>query len=127
MSWELADYKLGDLMGIAGATIGIIIAGGILLQCFTTHYTAVFDRFRTLTGEYRGNDSSDSRRKSLKNQILNYARQIRFINGASICVAVALVLFLITVADASLSVAFPKALVLRSVGTVTLMAGLFLI
>src|SRR4051794_13636562 len=31
MMWQPADYKLSDMLGIAGATIGIIIAGAILM------------------------------------------------------------------------------------------------
>jgi hypothetical protein len=122
-----ADYKLSDLLGIAAATIGIIIAAGILLQFFSTRYIAIFERFRVLTGEYRANDMSDSRRSNLQSQIAYYSRQIFFLNWASICVAAGVILFLLTVATASLSVVYPKALVLRSIGTVGLMTGLFLI
>jgi len=125
--WEPADFKLSDMLGIAGATIGIIIAGGILLQGYCARYIAVFDRFRTLTGEYRANNFSDARRSSLQNQIANYSRQILFLNSAALGVSLALLLFLVTVGVASLSVIYPKAMVLRLVGSFTLFGGLLLI
>src|SRR5438270_10688643 len=74
-----ADYKLADLLGIAGATIGIIIAAGVLLQCFSTRYIAVFERYRALAGEYRGEQVSDPRRGNLRNELVDYRRQIRFL------------------------------------------------
>lgn len=124
---EMADYKLADVLGIAGATIGIIIAGGVLLQCLSTKYIGVFERYRGLTGEYRTNHFSDPRRGSLRFQIACYRRQIAYLNFASLCVALALVLFLVTVAVAGLSVIFPAAMALRLAGTVTLFGGLLLI
>jgi len=125
--FEVADYKLSDFLGIAGATIGIIIAGSVFLQCLITRYTAIFDRYRALTGEHRENHASDSRRSSLLKQISTYRRQIRHLNTASMCVAASLFLFVFTVATASLSVIFPKAMPLRTIGTLSLMGGLLLI
>ncbi len=123
----LVDYKLSDLLGIAGATIGIIIAGAILLGGLIGQYTALFERYRALTGEYRDNHASDPRRGSLQNQIANYRLQVRFLNIGSLLVSLALLLFLLTVGVASLSVMFPKDLWLRTAGTACLFGGLLLI
>ena len=86
---EIADYKLADLLGIAGATIGIIIAAAIFLQCLSTKYVAAFDRYRNLTGEYRANNAGEQRHDSLQNQIQSYRCQTRYLNIASLLVLIA--------------------------------------
>ena len=121
---ELADYQLADLLSIAGATIGIIIAGGVLLQCMSTKYIGVFDRYRALTTEFRGANLSDQRRGSLKQQIMCYSKQITFLNYASLAVVLAVLCFLVVVATASLSVMFPRTMAFRFIGTAGLFAGL---
>src|SRR4051812_38551634 len=107
----MADYKLSDFLGIAGATVGIIIAGGILMGNMSAQYIAIFERFRTLTSEYRGNNCSDLRRGGLKRQITSYGRQILHLNIASLFVSLAVLAFLATVTVASLSVIYPHVLV----------------
>jgi len=121
------DYKLADLLGIAGSTIGIIIAGAILLGGFDAKYVHLFERYRGLTGEYRGNELSDPRRDSLQPQIDNYRRRIGLINIAAACITLALLLFVLTVGIAGLSVIYPKFMALRLAGTVGLIGGLGLI
>jgi len=125
--WQAADYRLADVLGVAGATIGIMIAAGILLQFLSTRYIAIFERYRGLTGEYRGNHASDARRDSLKNQIAAYGRQIALLNWATQAVTVALLSFVATVIVASLSVIFPQEMGLRAAGTIGLFLGLGLI
>lgn len=124
---EPIDYKLADLLSIAGATIGIIIAAGVILQMLSTKYTAIFERYRGLAGEYRSNHFSDPRRDSLKNQLSTYRRQIIYLNYSSLCVSLAVITFLVTVGVAGASVMFPQVMALRTVGTVALFAGLALI
>jgi len=124
---EIADYKLSDLLGIAGATIGLIIANGILLGGLSAKYVAIVERFRVLTGEYRGQDISDSRMGSVRVEIANYRWQILLLNVGAILLGLALLLFLFTVASASLSVVFPKEMWIRTAGTVSLFLGLLLI
>ena len=125
--FEMADYKLSDMLGISGATIGIIIAAGILLGNLTGRYSGVFDRYRALTGELRLDKASESRRGSLQAQINVYRKQIVYLNYGSRCLTLALLFFLLTVGIASMSVIFPKAMILRSLGTLGLFAGLLLI
>jgi hypothetical protein len=120
----MADYKLADLIGIAGATIGIIIAAGIMLHCLSTKYVAAFERFRSLTGEYCANSSNEQRHESLRRQIVSYCLQSLFLNLASMLVAGAVLAFLLTVAIAGLSVMYPQYLEFRLLGTISLFSGL---
>jgi hypothetical protein len=122
-----ANFKLSDLLGVAGATIGIIIAAGILLQFLSTKYVAVYERYRSLTGEYRGNHFSDPRKGSLQDQIACHRRQVKCLSSASLLVAGAIIFFLFTVGVASASVIYPDLLVLRTAGTSTLFLGLSMI
>jgi len=125
--FEAADYKLSDLLGVAGASVGIIIAAGILLQCLSTRYIAALDRYRALTGEYRENHASDTRRGGLRDQIVNYRWQIIYLNAAAVGISLALLCFLLAVGSASLSVIYPRALVFRSLGATGLFFGLLCI
>lgn len=122
-----ADFKLADLLGIAGATIGIIIAAAILMGGFHAKYLGLFERYRALTGEYRGDGPSDPRRGSLRAQIPNYRRRMNFLSIAGALMSVAVLLFILVVAVASVSVAYPHVLALRTVGTIGLILGLALI
>jgi Na+/glutamate symporter len=125
--FAMADFKLSDMLGIAGATIGIIIAAGVLLGAVVGRYSGVFERYRGLTGELRANHSSDPRRGSLNLQVNVYRKQIVYLNYGSLCLTLALLCFLLTVGIASLSVMFPEAMVLRSLGALGLFGGLLLI
>jgi hypothetical protein len=120
-------YKLPELLSVAGATIGIVIAGAILLQGFYTRYKDLFDHYRSLTGEYRANAMSDLRRGSLKRQIASYRRCLTLLNSASVLLTLALLCFLFTVAVAGAGIVFPTIEGLRIIGTVGLFAGLLLI
>ena len=123
---EAVDYKLHDLLGVAGATVGFILAGAILMGGFNAKYVHLFERYRGLTGEFRQHAAPDPRRGSLRDQIANYRRRIRVINIASVCVGFAMLLFLLTVAVASLSVIYPAVMKLRLVGSIGVIGGLSL-
>jgi hypothetical protein len=121
------EYKLPELLSVAGATIGIVIAGAILLQGFYTQYKDLFDRYRSLTAEYRANSMSDLRRGSLKPQITIYRRCLTLLNTASVLMTLALLCFLFTVGVAGIGIVFPTISSLRIIGTVGLFTGLLLI
>jgi len=125
--FQVADYKLTDLLSTAGATVGIIIAAGILLGNLGAQYVAIVERFRGLASEYRGNNFSDPRRENLQTELSSYRRQILLLNWATMFVALAVVLFLISVATAGLSIVYPEVMAFRTIGTVGLLAGLLLI
>ena len=116
------DYKLTDLLGAAGSTIGIIIAGAIFLQFLTTRYLDISGRFRALTGECRQGELSGPREASLQTQIRLYRKRLQLVNWASWLGAGALLLFLLTLICGGLSLIWPEQSVLKVGGT----AGLFL-
>lgn len=116
------DYKLADLFGIAGATIGIIIAAAILLGTVNAKYVVVFDRYRQLATERR-DGPKESRARNIKLELAIYRTRIRQLNLGSLLVQGALV----AVCVAAASVMFPKQLLLRTGGTAALFAGLTLL
>lgn len=120
-------YQLPELLSVAGATIGVVIAGAILLQGFYTRYKDLFDHYRALTSEYRANSMSDLRRVSLKRQITVYRRCLTLLNSASVLLTLALLCFLLTVALAGGGIVFPHLEFFRVTGTIGLFAGLLLI
>jgi hypothetical protein len=123
----MADYKLSDMLGIAGATIGIIIAAGILLGMVNSRYTVMFDRYRSLSGELRGHGNHDTRLGRLRQQVVTARRQLVYLSFGSMAIILAVLDFLATVAVASLAVIYPKELGLRTAGTILLFCGLGLI
>ena len=121
-----ADYALADILGVAGATVALIIAGAILLGGLEAKYTHLFERYRGLTGEYRRAPGDSPRHEGLRVQILNYRLRLRMVNIACLCMGSALAAFILTVAIASLSVVYPGALALRAAGTWFLLGGFLL-
>ncbi len=109
----MADYKLADMLGIAGATIAIIIAAGVMLQTISTRYISDYERYRSLTSELRGHNGKDVRQERLLQEIVLCRRQILYLNYGSILVTCAVIAFLATVALASLAVAYPQEMFLR--------------
>lgn len=118
------DYKLTDLLGAAGSTIGIIIAGAIFLQFLTTRYVDISGRFRALTGEYREGKLSGAREASLRTQIRLYRTRLQLVNWASWLGAGALLLFLLTLICGGLSLIWPAQVAFKVGGTVGLFLGL---
>src|SRR3954447_5804691 len=95
--WDVAEYKLTDLLSAAGATIGIIIAGTIFLQFLSSKYTELSGRYRELATEYRGAEREKPRHAPLRTQIQVYRRRLVLLNRASWLGAVALLCFLLAV------------------------------
>src|SRR5689334_16725757 len=79
---HVAEFKLTDLLGSAGATIGIIIGGVIFLQFLSSKYDSLAGRYRELTRDYRGQGQSH-RHESLQYQIRVYRRRLRLLNSGS--------------------------------------------
>jgi hypothetical protein len=121
-----ADYKLGEMLGAAGATVGIIISGAILLGGLEAKYVGLFERLRGLSGEERGGERSDRRRQALEVQVNNYLWRIRLINAAALSMSLGLLGFVVAVAMAALSVAYPEARAFREAGALALIGGLSL-
>lgn len=125
--FEVSDYKLTDLLSSAGATIGVIIAGTIFLQFLSSKYMDLADRYRKLTGEYRGRKGEEPRHGPLQLQIRVYCRRLRLINRASWLAGAALLGFLASVLAGGFSMALPAAVAFKYVGTAGLFLGLALI
>jgi Protein of unknown function (DUF2721) len=124
---DMADYKLNDLVGVAGATIGILIAGGIILGGLNAKYMSAFDRYRALAAEFRGGRKEDARHASLRLQAQSHRLRMEQLNHAAVLVQGALLLFLLAVTAAGMNVVFPHLPFVRGVGASTLFGGLLLI
>jgi hypothetical protein len=126
-SVTIAAYKLTELLGSAGATIGIIIAGTIFLQFVNTKYIELAGRYREMTGEYRGVPGEHGRHAPLRSQIQVYRRRLLLLSRSLWIAAVALLCLLLAALSGGLSMIFPPVVLIRNVGTIALLAGLLLI
>ena len=120
-----ADFGLTELLGSAGATIGVIIAGTIFLQFLSSKYVELFGRYRDLTREYRGG-AGGPRHGLLQNQIHVYRRRLWLLNRASWLAAVALLCFLVSVLLGGFSMVWPHVVAIKWTGAVGLFSGLAL-
>jgi Protein of unknown function (DUF2721) len=127
MSQEILKFNLPNMLGIAVSMVALIIASSIFFQCLTTKYIAIVERYRNLTGEYRGGHSSPPRHGSLHEQIEIYKQQLHCLTRASTALAVAILVFLVTIATAALSVAMPWSISIKVVSGISLFVGLVLI
>lgn len=126
-SVSVAPYKLTELLGSAGATIGIIIAGTIFLQFVNTKYMELAGRYREMTGEYRGVPGDHGRHAPLRSQIQVYRQRLVLLSRALWIAAMALLCLLLAALSGGLSMIFPPIVQIRTVGTAALLAGLLLI
>ncbi len=126
-SITVARYGLTELLGSAGATIGIIIAGTIFLQFVNTKYLELAGRYREMTGEYRGVPGEHGRHAPLRSQIQVYRRRLRLLNRSLGLAASALLCLLSAALCGGLSLIFPPVMLIRNAGTFALFAGLVLI
>jgi hypothetical protein len=124
---EVSEYKLTDLLGSAGATVGVMIFGTIFLQFLSTKYVQLAGRYRQLTTEYRNGGAGESRHTILQSEIGLYRRRLRLINWGSWLAALALLCFLLAVLVGGLSMIFPPVVWLKAIGTIVLFPGLGLI
>ena len=124
---QASEFKLTELVGAAGATIGVIIAGTIFLQFVTTKYIELYKRYVELAAEYRGVAGEHTRHDPLREQIKGYRRRLVLLNRASCLAAIALLSFLVAVASGGLSLIYPPVRAIKAVGTAGLGAGILLI
>src|SRR4051794_28902861 len=102
------DYSLTNLLGAAGATIGIIIVGTIFLQFMSTKAIELTGRYRDLTSEYRGIGENEARHGRLQTQIRLYRRRLQLMTYASCLASLAMLCLLSAMLAGGLSVLFPK-------------------
>jgi hypothetical protein len=125
--FQAADYKLADLLGVAGATVGIIIATGILMGMIVARYRGIFERYHMLGEQLRDEGTKGTRRTELEKEVISHRRQAYCLNTSSMLLAVAVLVFIIVLGLAGLSIVFPQAHILRLTGTVGLFVGLLFI
>ena len=123
---EISEYKLPELLGAAGATIGVIIAGTIFLQFLSTKYTDLSARYCEMAHEYRGVAGDHNRHAPLRSKIVGYRRRLVLLNRASWLGAIALLCFLVAVMAGGLSLMYPPVRPIKYVGTIGLGLGLVL-
>ncbi|HEX4607740.1 MAG TPA: DUF2721 domain-containing protein [Urbifossiella sp.] len=125
--FDASDYKLTDLLGSAGATIGVIIGGTIFLQFLSSKYVELANRLRELTREYRERKGDEPRHGPLADVIRIYRRRLMLLIRASWLAGGALLFFLAAVLAGGLSMAYPPVVAFKAVGSVGLLIGLLLI
>jgi hypothetical protein len=118
------DFKLTDVVGAATATVALVIGSSIFLQILANKSTAIFERYRGLTGEYRAEQQNPERRNSLEDQITLYYWRCRLVRHATTALIIAVVAFVITIVVASFAVIFPNSVLLKVGGTALLVFGL---
>ncbi|MBY0230629.1 MAG: DUF2721 domain-containing protein [Gemmataceae bacterium] len=123
----MADFKLTDLLGSAGATIGVIIAGTIFLQFMSSRFMELAGQHRELTKEYRGRKGDEARHGPLNDQIRQYQRRMRLINRAAQLAGLALLLLILAVLCGGASMLWPESQAILWTGAAALPAGLLLI
>lgn len=124
MLGTLLQWKVVDLMGVAGATIGVIIANAIFLSSFIAKYVPVVDRYRALCQELRGGKPSDERQDLLREEIRCHQDRIGRLRRGHTLLCISLFCFLFAVAGASLGVIFPTVIFIKVLCAVTLFLGL---
>jgi hypothetical protein len=125
--FELAPFKLTDLLSAAGATIGVIIAGVLFRQFISAKYVDLAVRYRDLTQNYRDGHGGDGRRGPLQQLIRIYRQRLRLLLRASMLAGLALLCLLGGLLSGGLSMAFTKAMVFKWTGTAGLFFGVMLI
>jgi hypothetical protein len=123
---HLVKFQVVDLMGVAGATIGVIIANAILLSTLSANYVAIAGSYHAFSSEYRSGGFSEQRGTSLREQICLYKKRIDCARRGCSILCVALLVFLIAVSCASLGVIFPAVVAIKILCALTLFLGLFL-
>src|SRR4051812_43887344 len=104
---NLSQLDLPKLAGVAGSTVGLVIATAILLSWITARYVPAFDRYRTLCDAYRGHRDVDDRHGSLREQILTYQRRLGHLSWATATLCWALLCAVLSILAAMVSMLMP--------------------
>ena len=100
-------FDLAKLVGAASAPVALIISTSIFMSNLTGKYVPSFMQLRAMSDEIRKKPDDPSRERSLRRQIELYDVRIRWLLRAGFFLAIALLLFITTVAFTCLSVVFP--------------------
>ncbi len=122
-----AGIDLPKLAGEAGATVGLLIAIGILQSWLTSRYVPAFNHYRALCQELRGYRDQTKRRGSLRDQIDAYRRRLRLLSVGSELLSWAILCAVLTVCAAAASTIAAALPWLQTVGIITLFAAFLLV
>jgi len=79
----MPDFDIKDLLQAVGPTASLIFAAWIFLSYLQTRYTAAYQLFRELVAEYRDHSEQDTRRDTLRAQVLVYKRRCELMRRAT--------------------------------------------
>jgi hypothetical protein len=126
-TFPVSEFKLTDMLGAAGATIGVIIAGVIFLQFLSSKYTELAGRYREFTEEYRKGEAGEGRHNRLQSQIRLYHRRLRLLLRASWLAGIAVMLLITSIFAGGVSRILPEAVPIKWLGAGALFVGLALV
>jgi hypothetical protein len=123
----IADFKTTDLLGAAGATTGLMIAGTLFLQFLSAKYIGLYARYIQLTDEYRNGKNEEPRHGSVCAEIRIYRERLWLLSWGNWLAGLALLCLIVAVLSGGCSMAFPEELAFKWSATVSLGLGLVLI
>lgn len=121
------SFELKDVLSAVGPAASLVFAAWIFLQLLNSRYVSSYDRYRTLTGEYRemqDDNWDDARRNSVREQILLYKKrceQMRLALNMGLIAAMLVILGLIT---GAIQIAFTQLTFLKPVSLGCIVLGL---
>lgn len=71
------DINIKDAAQNANGTATLFLATSFFLQIVSTRFTAIFDRYHMIAGDYRDRELSEERRTALRDQIKAYRERSR--------------------------------------------------
>ncbi len=89
--------SLTSLVSAVVAPVALITASAILLSGFSSKYASIAAQMRSLTAEFRHDDTPDARRKSVRKQLRLFHQRLAAMWAASMFLSFALLSFLVTV------------------------------
>lgn len=113
--------QLTNLISAAVAPAALITSCAILLSGYTGKHSSLASQVRGLTAEARQPDTAPERADAIRRQLGLFRRRVSLVWSATVCLSIALLLFLLTVL---LVIFVERQARLGVVGAVTLVAGL---
>jgi hypothetical protein len=119
-----SGQKLATLVGFVAAPVVLVTASAVLLATLASKHTTAGALLRELTAEWRHAETPPTRRACVRAQVMIFARRVRLLWIATVCLYVAVTCFLVTTLEVMLS---PYASKLALLGIVTLPLGIILV
>jgi hypothetical protein len=106
------------------APVVLVTASAVLLATLSSKHANAGAMLRALTAEWRHVETPPTRRACVRAQVMIFARRVRLLWWANVCLYAAVVSFLVTTLEVMLS---PYAAQLALFGIVTLPLGILLV